>query len=156
MKTKRAYFRNLTIGLSALFVLTCASIIYSVLNASSVSENQYTGHTLGFAYLFLHLILLAIMIYLSLKAFLKGSQFIEIIMSTEQGEKNKKAVVRAIIFAIIFGLIGMYFILISLGVNIFLNFFPLGIKLAIANLSIFITTISLFLVFYQPLVKTEN
>lgn len=156
MKEKRTFFKILTIAFIGLFLLTCVSIIVTVMNGPNIGDDEKVVHTLGFVYQLLHLIVLAILIYMSLKAYLKGSQLVEIIMSDDKGELNKKAVIRSIIFASIFGVLTIYFLLLSFGLNLFLGFFPIGLKLALTNLFGLIAVISIFLSTFKPLSKEEK
>lgn len=147
---KSNYFLALLIDLGALFALVCFSIIFAVTKSSSVAENVKVEHFMGFAYLFIHLIVLAFLFYFTLKAYLTKSQLVSIFMTNEDGSLNKKARVRAIVGAFIFGIIGVYFGLISFGLDIPLSFFALGLKLALMNVGISASSVCVFLAVFKP------
>ena len=60
MKTKNKYFLGLTLLVSGLFLFDCFSIIFCVLKMNSVPEDKRVENAMGFVYLFLHLIILAV------------------------------------------------------------------------------------------------
>ena len=150
MKKRRLYFLGLLLILGVIFFVACFSIIYAVLNKDLVEEKQNIEHTLGFVYLFIHLIIVAVLFYLSFKAYLNGSAFIKVIMTNEREELNKKAIIRCAIIGGIFLIIGVYFVVLLCGVNSFLSFFALGVKLALANACLTVAVIASYLCFYRP------
>lgn len=147
---KRKYFLGLMIALVALFVLCCASIILCVLNGSSVADDKRVEHTMAFVFLFFHLIILGVLFIYTLKAYLAGSMFVQVVTTKESGEKNKKSVVVCSILAGIFALIGVFFITVLSGVPSFGNIFSLGLQYALMNAGLTVATLALFLVFYKP------
>ena len=138
------------IALVTLFVLCCASIILCVLNGGSVPSDKKVEHTMAFVFLFLHLVIIGVLFIYTLKAYLAGSMFIQIVTTKDSGEKNKKAVVVCSILAGIFALIGVFFITVLCGVDSFGKIFSLGLQYALMNAGLTISTLCLFLVFYKP------
>ena len=153
MKRKSPYFFNLLIFYGIAFLITGFSLIYCVLNGSNIPEDQHIEHSLGFIYLILHFIIIAFFFFFTFKAYIGKSSLIQIIMTNEDGSKNKKSYRNAIIFTSIFGVILLYFLLLICGVKMPLIFFSLGLKFAILNLSLLISGTALFLVFYKPISK---
>lgn len=147
---KRKYFLGLMIALVALFVLCCASIILCVLNGNSVADDKRVEHTMAFVFLFFHLIILGVLFIYTLKAYLAGSMFVQVVTTKESGEKNKKSVVVCSILAGISALIGVFFITVLCGVPSFGNIFSLGLQYALMNAGLTVATLALFLVFYKP------
>ena len=147
---KRRFFLGLIIAEIILFALCCASIIYCVINGNAVPDAKKAEHTMAFVFLFLHMIVLAILFFYALRAYLVGSSFIQIITTKENGEKNKKAVIISSILAGVFALIAVYFVTVLCGVPSFGNVFSLGLQFALVNVGFNITTLCLFLVFYKP------
>lgn len=147
---KSKFFLGLTIALGLLFVLDCFSIIFCVKNGGSVDSSQKVEHILGFVYLFIHMLILVVVFYFSLKAYLQKSQLISIVMTNEDGTKNKKAMIRAIVFGSLAAIVGVYFALVTFGLNIPLSFFSLGLKTALMNVGISVCTVCVFLAAYKP------
>lgn len=147
---KRKYFLGLVINIGVLFALCCFSIIYCVLNGSSVPDDKHVEHIMAFVYLFFHLIILAVLFFYALKAYLLGSSFIQIVTTKENGEKNKKAVVICSVLAGVFALIAVFFITVIAGVPSFGNIFSLGLQFALVNAGFTVSSLCLFLVFYKP------
>lgn len=147
---KRKYFLILIIALVALFALCCASIILCVLNGSNVPDEKRVEHTMSFVFLFLHLIVLAILFFYSLRAYLTRSALIQIITTKDDGTKNKKTVIYSSIFGAFFLLIAVYFTTVLCGVESFGSVFSLGLQFALANSGYTIATLCLFLLVYKP------
>lgn len=147
---KRKFFLGLLIAEVILFAFCCFSIIYCVLNGSSVPDDKKVEHTMAFVFLFFHLIILAVLFFYSLRAYLTKSMFIQIVTTKENGEKNPKTVVVCSILAAIFATVGVFFVTVLAGVPSFGNIFSLGSQLALVNAGFTITTLCLFLVFYKP------
>lgn len=151
MKRKSKYFLGLLILIIGLFVITAASVIYCILNGSSVAEEQTTEHIMAMVYMFLHLAVVAIFSFFAFKAYYIKSVLVSVFMTSEDGSKNIKARNRAIVLASIFGVLAIYFLILCFGADIFLSFFSLGLKFALMNFFLSIASISLYLVFYKPI-----
>ncbi|MBQ0009404.1 MAG: hypothetical protein KBS97_03955 [Firmicutes bacterium] len=147
---KRKYFLGLMIAEIALFVLCCASIILCVLNSSSVPADKKVEHTMSFVFLFFHLVIVGILFIYTLKAYLAGSMFIQIVTTKENGEKNKKTVVVCSVLAGIFAIIAVFFVTVLCGVDSFGKIFSMGLQFALTNAGFTVATLCLFLVFYKP------
>lgn len=147
---KRKYFLILVLASVALFALCCTSIILCVLNGSSVPEEKRVEHTMSFVFLFLHLIVLAIVFFYSLKAYLTRSALIQIITTNEDGTKNRKAVITSSILGGFFLLVAVYFTTVLCGIDSFGKVFSMGLQFALANSGYTIATLCLFLICYKP------
>ena len=147
---KRKFFLGLMITEGILFALCCASIIFCVLNGSKVPADKQTEHTMAFVFLFLHMIAIAVFFFYSLKAYLLGSSFLNVITVKENGERNKKQQITFSIIAGVLALIAAYFIAILCGADSFGKIFSLGLQVALVNLGITLATMALFIVFYKP------
>lgn len=150
MKTKSKYFLGLTILTSSLFLFCCFSIIFYVLRIDTVPESQKVENGMAFVFLFLHLIIVAFAIYMSLKAYIKKSQLLIVIMTNEHGTKNPKSYRNTLIFSIIFGIFGLWFFLNSFGILHIMKFFSLCLNLALTNVGLFIFSVTLYMHFYEP------
>ena len=153
MKSRNPYFIYLTTVLSGMFLFCSFSIIYYVLKMNEVPESQLAGNTLSFIYLFIHLIILAALIYLAMKSYLQKDQLLSIIMTKDNGRKNPIAYRNTLIFAGIFGVLGIFFFLNAFGIITLTSFLSLGLNLALTNVSLSVFALALTLYFYKPPVK---
>ena len=149
MKTKSKYFLGLSILLGVLFVFCCFSIIFCVLNFSKLPSDKLTENYMAFAYLFIHLIALAIVFYFALKSYLIKDQILSVIMAEENGQKNPSAYKKALFFSIIFGILGIFFFLNAFGIINVMKFFSLGLNLALTNVFLSVAGASLYIYFYK-------
>lgn len=138
-----------------MFLFCCFSIIFDVLKLSSLPEEKRTENFMAFAYLFLHLILVAALIFFALKSYLVKDQILSVFMTLENGQKNPKAYRNSLIFSIIFGILGIFFFLNSFGIIHVMKVFSLGLNLALTNLGFTVSAVTLYMYFYNPEVK-EN
>ena len=150
MQKRSKYFLGLTILTIALFVFCCFSIIFNVIKMSSLPEDKRVENFMAFAYLFLHLIICAVLIFYALKSYLVKDQILSIFMTLENGKKNPKAYRNTLIFSIIFGILFVFFFLNSFGIINVLSFFSLGLNLALTNLNLTVFSIALYMYFYRP------
>lgn len=134
----------------ALFVLCCFSIIFNVLKLSSLPEDKRVENFMAFAYLFLHLIIVAVLIFYALKSYLIKDQILSVFMTLENGQKNPKAYRNTLIFSIIFGIFGIFFFLNAFGIINVSTFFSLGLNLALTNLCFTVCSVALYMFFYKP------
>lgn len=153
MKTKNKYFLGLVILTIALFVFCCFSIIFDVLKLSNLPEEKRTENFMAFAYLFVHLIIIAVMIVFAVKSYAIKDQILSVFMTLENGAKNPKAYRNCLIFSMIFGVLGIFFFLNSFGILHLMNFFSLGLNLALTNVGFTVSSIAIYMYFYQPRVK---
>ena len=105
---------------------------------------------MAFVFLFFHLIIIAVLFFYALRAYLVRSTFIQIITTKDNGNRNKKTVLVCSILAGIFALIGVYFVTVIAGVPSFGDMFSLGLRFALMNAGFTVTTLCLFIVFYKP------
>lgn len=129
----KKYFKSMLISVGALFVLTCFSIIYCILGAKNVPDEQNTSHVMSIVYMIFQLIMEAIVFYYAFKAMVNGSSLIKTVMYAKDDVPNKKCKRNALIILIISAIIAVYMGIIIFPVNIFLTFFVLGLKFALLN-----------------------
>ena len=143
MKNKSKYFLGLTLLVSGLFLFCCFSIIFCVLNFSKLPENKVTENYMAFAYLFIHLIAVAIVFYFALKSYMYKDQILSVMMTHENGQKNPSAFKKALFFSIIFGILGIFFFLNAFSIINVMKFFSLGLNLALTNVFLSVASVSL-------------
>ena len=156
MEKKNKYFLYLIIAAITLFVLDCASIIFSVTMTNSFDETQNVDNALALGYLIIHLILVAAAIYYSVKAYVGKSVLIGVLMYDEKGEPIKKSHNVALTLAIIFGVIGVFFLVSFCGAISALNNFPKVLEIALINVGFSVSTVALFFYFYKLPKKEEK
>ena len=149
MKTKNKYFLGLTLLSSGLFLFDCFSIIFCVLKMNSVPEDKRVENAMGFVYLFLHLIILAVVLYYALKSYLQKDQILSVFMTLENGKKNHKAYRNCMVFSIIFLIFGLWFFLNSFEILHVMKFFSLGLNAALCNVGFSIGGVALYMYFYK-------
>ena len=150
MKTKSKYFLGLTILTIALFIFCCFSIIFNVLNLPKIAEEKRVENFMAFAYLFIHLIIVAVIIYFAIKSYLVKDQILSVFMTLENGHKNPNSYRNCLIFSIFFGLFGIWFFLNSFGILHVMSFFSLGLNLALTNVGLTVSSITFYMYFYKP------
>ena len=150
MKKKSKYFLGLTLLTAGLFVFCCFSIIFAVIKMNTVPKDKRIENTMGFVYLFLHLIILAVAFYYALKSYVQKDQILSVFMTLENGKKNPKAYRNALIFGIIFIILGIWFFLNSFGILSIMSFFSMGLNMALCNVGFSIGGIALYIYFYRP------
>lgn len=152
MKKVKKLFASLSICLGLLFALCCTSIIFVfVYNFNNVSEEL-----LAVAYLFIHLIILAVVFYLSFKAYLQKPQIMNILMIDENNQPIKKSKIVALIFTILGFIVGVYFTLLVFNLSIPLSFMSSGLKHALMNVGYSVALIALHFYLYPSIFKLEN
>ena len=149
MKARSKYFLGLSILIGVLFVFCCFSIIFCVLNFSKLPEEKMTENYMAFAYLFIHLIAVAVVFYFALKSYMYKDQILSVIMTTENGQKNDSAYKKALVFSIIFGILGIFFFLNAFSIIHVMSFFSLGLNLALTNVFLSVASVSLYCYFYK-------
>ena len=156
MKTKNKYFLGLIILCVALFLFCCFTIIFDVLNLSTLPEEKRTENFMAFAYLFIHLIIVSAVIIFAVRSYAIKDQILSVFMTLENGQKNLKAYRNSLIFSIIFGILGIFFFLNSFGIINVMKFFSLGLNLALTNVGFSVSAITLYMYFYKPALKEEK
>lgn len=152
MKKIKKLFASLSLCLGLLFVLCCTSIIFVfVYNFNNVSEEL-----LAVAYLFIHLIILAVIFYLSFKAYLQKPQIMNILMINENNQPIQKSKIVALIIAILGFIVGFYFTLLIFNLPIPLSFMSSGLKHALMNVGYTVAIVALHFYLYPLFFKTEN
>lgn len=150
MKEKSKYFLGLVILTIALFIFCCFSIIFNVINLSNLPEEKRVENFMAFAYLFIHLIIVAVAIYFALKSYLVKDQILSVFMTLENGQKNPNSYRNSLIFSIFFGIFGLWFFLNSFGILHIMSFFSLGLNLALTNVGLSVASIAFYTYFYKP------
>ena len=153
MKTKNKYFLGLIIIGIVLFLFCAFTIIFDVLKLSSLPEEKRTENFMAFAYLFIHLIIVSVVIIFAVRSYAIKDQILSVFMTLENGQKNPKAYRNSIIFSIIFGILGIFFFLNSFGIINVMKFFSLGLNLALTNAGLSVSAVTLYMYFYKPLNK---
>ena len=148
MKARNKYFLGLSILTILLFVFCCFSIIYMVLNLPSLPDEKRTVNFMSFAYLFLHLIVVAVMIFFAIKSYLVKDMILSVFMTTEHGQKNPKSYRNCLIFAV-------FFFLNSFGILEVMSLFSLGLNIALTNVFLTLSLIPLYMYFYKVEEKKE-
>ena len=149
MKPRSKYFLGLTLLLVGLFVFCCFSIIFCVLNFAKMPAEKATENYMAFGYLFIHMIAVAIVFYFALKSYMIKDQILSVIMREENDQRNEGAFKKALVFAIIFGILGIFFFLNAFGIINVMSFFSLGLNLALTNVFLSVSSVSLYIYFYK-------
>lgn len=144
----KKYFRIVSFAIAVAFAFTCFSIIFCITNSSSVEEAQNSSHVMSIVYMIFHLFIEAVVFYYSFKAMVNGSSLIKNVMYVQDNVPNKKCKRNALIMFIVFSILFVYMGLIIFPINIFLSFFALGLKFALANFSLLVAIISLSFYLY--------
>lgn len=156
MKSRQKYFLHLTILIAALFAFAAFSVIYIAVNPQLVPEAKKTEHMMSFVYLIIHLLVLAVASYFAIKAYFLKPMIVNVIMTTDRGEKNKKAYRNSLVFSIIFGLAAIFFFLNAFQIIHVLSFFSLGLNITLTNVFLSVASVALILFFYKPTAKEED
>lgn len=127
MNKEKSLFLILSIVLVGLFVLCGYSLIQCfVYNASGEDTGS---HILEIIYLFMHLIMIAIIFYLAFRAFKVKTSIINLLMLDVNGIKIKKSLIISGVLAVVFFFIGIYSTLHILGLKTPpLDVFPIGLS----------------------------
>lgn len=150
MKPRSKYFLGLVILTSILFLFCCFSIIYMVLKLPGLPDDKRTTNYLSFAYLFLHLVVVAVMTFFALKSYLVKDLFLSVFMTTDHEQKNPKSYRNCLIFAGVFGVLGIFLFLNSFSILAVTSFFSLGLNLALTNVFLTVSSVALYMYFYKP------
>ena len=142
-KTKK-YLLAFLFALGTLFLVGCASIIIIfVIDFKGSSEN-----IIGTVYLFLYLLAIAYIFYVTFRAFLTKPQVLSVVMIDNHGNVIKKSQSTTLVLAIISGLFFAFTLALACGLNIVIPIFSNGVTYAIMNTALAVLVISLFFHFY--------
>ena len=155
MKSKNRYFLYLSLIFVGLFVFCCFSIIYSIVFLNATPAEKRAGNTLSLIALFVHLIIVSVGFYWSLKAYLYKSSIVAVIMVTDRGEKNPRSYRNTLIFSIIFGIFAIFFALNSFGALHLTSILTISLNLMLTNLGFTVSFVALYLFFYKPIPLEE-
>ena len=155
MKTRNKYFLYLSFIFVALFAFACFSIIYAVISLNQIPVEKRPGNILSLVALFIHLLILAVGFYYSLKAYLSKSSIVSVIMVNDKGDKNPKSYRNTLIFSIIFGIFGIFFFLNSFGIIHLTEILTSALNLELTNLGFTVSFVALYLYFYKPIPLEE-
>lgn len=147
MEAKK-YFKLMLVSIGALFFFTCFSIIYCIINSSSVAESQNSSHIMSVVYMIFHLLMEAIVFYYAFKAMVNGSSFIKMVMFEKDSIRNIKSRRNSLIFMLVSSIISIYLVIIIFPIDIFLSFFVIGLKFALLNFFLLVATIATFFYFF--------
>lgn len=137
-----------------LFILCGYSLIQCFVYGSD--EGEVGGHVLEIIYLFFHLIMVAIVFYLSFRAFKIKVSFVNLLMLNEKGQRIKKPLIISGILTGVFFFIGIYSTLHLIGLQTPpLDIFPLGLTHDLMNAGYFFGSIALVLFIY-PFIHEEE
>ena len=123
---------------------------------NKIPADQLAGNTLSFIYLFIHLLIVAAVIYLALKSYFQKDQLLSVFMTTEHGRKNEKSYRNCLLFTIIFGILGIFFFLNAFSIIAVTAFLSLGLNLALTNVFLSVSVVALCLLFYKAPESTKT
>ena len=154
MNKEKSLFLIFSLVLVGLFVLCGYSLIQCFVYGSG--EGEVGSHVLEIIYLFFHLIMIAIVFYLSFRAFKIKVSITNLLMLDEKGQRIKKPLIISGILAFVFFFIGIYSTLHLIGLQTPpLDIFPLGLTHDLMNAGYFFGSIALVLFIY-PFIHEEE
>ena len=156
MKAKSKYYLGLIILLACLFLLACFSVIYCSIKGPQTQESKQVEYIMAFAYLFIHILLILGAAFFTIKAYVIRPAILPVIMTLPDGSKNKKSYRNCLIFSIIFGILGIYFLLESFKIIIVIKIFSLALNIVLMNVGFSIMSIALYLYFFKPVEKKKS
>ena len=156
MKAKSKYFLGLIFLLVGLFLLAAFSIIYCAVKGPLVAENKQVEYMMSFAYLLIHVLLILGIAFFAIKAYVIRPAIVPVIMTLQDGSKNKKSYINCMVFTGIFGILGIFFLLESFQIIHVVKVFSLALDIVLMNVGFSIMSIALYLFFYKPENKLEK
>lgn len=155
MNKEKTLFLILSIVLVGLFILCGYSLIQCfVYNASGEDAGS---HLLEIIYLFLHLIMVAILFYLAFRAFKVKTSIANLMMFDVNGILIKKPLFVSAICTVVFLALGIYSTLSLIGLpNAFFNFLPTGLAHDLMNAGYLFGVIALTLFIYPFVHEKEQ
>ncbi len=104
MEKEKSLFLGLLLALVALFALCGFSLVQCFVYGTSSEDSNF----LEIAYLFVHLVIVAVIFYLAFRAYKTKSSIIQMMMIEESGVKNRKSLIVSGILSGVFFFIGIY------------------------------------------------
>ena len=156
MNKRNNYFLYFSFIFIGLFIFACFSIIYSVIALNQADSSARTGSTLGLVALFIYLIITSVGLVYAVRAHQNKSVLVAVIMVDDRGNKNPRAYRNSLIFAGIFVIFAIFFLLNSFGIIGLTKILTTSINLVLANLGLGIASVSFYLYFYKPMPKEEE
>ena len=155
MKAKSKYYLGLIILLAGLFILASFSVVYCSLKGSQTEESKQVEYIMAFAYLFIHIFLVLGVAFFAIKGYAIRPAIIPVIMTLPNGEKNKKSYRNCLVFAVIFGILGLLFLLESFRIFHLIKVFSLALDVALMNVGISVMAIAIYLFLFKPSEKEK-
>ena len=158
MKKEKALLLGLLIVLGLLFVLCGYSLIKCFVYSTDLQDGD--SNVLEIAYLFIHLIMIAIVFYLTFRGFKIKVSIINLIMLDENEDKTTKTLVISGVLSGLFYTIGIYSTLHIFGLPMPpLNYFSLSTSHDLMNAGFLFGSIALtcfiFPFVHEKVVKTQ-
>lgn len=156
MNKEKTLFLVLSIILIGLFAL-CGFSLVQCFVFSSGGQDEAGSRFMEIAYLFLHLIMVAIILYLAIRAFIKGPSIIHLMsLDVNQVRLTKSTIISAIIAAL-FLFMGIYSTLFVLGLKLpVLDLFSIGLAHDLMNAGYLVGILALaFLIYPSVHIKIE-
>ena len=154
MKKEKALLLGLLIALGALFILCGFSLIRCFVYSTALQDGD--SNVLEIVYLFIHLIMIAIIFYLAFRGFKIKISIINLIMLDENGDRNTKSLVISGVLSGLFYIIGIYSMLHIFGLPMPpLNFFSISTSHDLMNAGLLFGTVGLTLFLYPFLYEKE-
>ena len=150
MKSRNKYFLNFAILFVVLFIVGAISLIFGVIIGSKVPEAKQSENILGLVALVFYIVIVAVLFYQALKAYLIKSRLVSIVMVNDRGEKNPKSYRNALIFGCVFAAITIFFALNTFGIINVLSFFTFSLTVTLTNFTLMISSIGFYLYLYKP------
>ena len=150
MKTKSKYFLGLIILLAGLFLLAAFSVVYCSIKGGQTEEPKQVEYIMAFVYLFIHIFLVLGATFFAIKGYVIRPAIIPVIMTLPDGSKNKKSYINSMVFAGIFGILGIFFFLESFGIISLVKVFSLALDIALMNVGFSVMGVALYLFFFKP------
>jgi hypothetical protein len=149
-KTKK-YLLAFLCAIGGLFFVGCASIIIIfVIDFKSSSEN-----IIGTAYLFLYLLAIAYIFYITFRAYLTKPQVLSVVMIDDHGLVIKKSLTTTLVLSIIAGAIFAFTFALAVGLDKVIPIFSKGVTFALMNTALAVLVICLFFHFYPKFHDTS-
>lgn len=152
-KEKNLFLISLVVEV-ALFVLCGYSLIQCFVYGYDGEEMG--SHIMEIIYLFLHLVFVAIIFYLTFRAFKLKATILNNLMYDEDGKISKKAQIISLIIAIIFSIIAIYSTLVVFGIKLpLLSELSLGLTYDLLNAGYLLSLIAI-MCFIFPFLYDKN
>lgn len=155
MKKERILLLSFLIALGGLFVLCGFSLVRCFVYGGELEEGD--NNILEIGYLFIHLIMIAIIFYLAIRGFIVKISILNLIMLDENGQRNKKSLIISGVLSGVFLFVGIYSTLHVLGLNMPpLNFFSPSTAHDLMNAGYLFGIVALVFFLYPFLHEEEN